>query len=368
MSNNNNESDRKDSFSITLRKPKRSIKTLLTFICLALAMSLVAVACSSDDKDETGSKSATETSTGAKIDFAKAPAEDFKERDPVLPPAPSETTHKITLTAEETVMEVAPGVKQEMWTFNKQSPGPILRGKIGDTFDVTIKNEGKIGHSMDFHAGYAPMDTQMRTIAPGEEIQYKFVAEKAGIWMYHCGTTPTLHHIGNGMYGAVIIDPPDLAPVDHEYVVIQGEIYTGEQGKPGDLNKMTNDAWDAVVFNGYVSQYLHRPIKVAVNDRIRFWVLDAGPSENSSFHIVGTIFDTVYKEGNYLLKPTDPGGSQALDLQPAQGGFVEFPLKYEGKYAFVTHKFSNVGKGAIGLFIAGDPKPLEGDAGHEKGH
>lgn len=119
--------------------------------------------------------------------------------------------------------------------------------------------------------------------------------------------------------------------------------------------------WDAVVFNGYVNQYLHKPIRVEPNERVRVWVLDGGPSENSSFHIVGTIFDTVYKEGSYTLKP-GPGGSQTLDLQPAQGGFVEFTLKDAGLYPIVTHKFANAGKGALGLFQAGEVAAA-GDAG-----
>jgi nitrite reductase (NO-forming) len=156
------------------------------------------------------------------------------------------------------------------------------------------------------------------------------------------------------MFGAVIIDPPQLAPVDHEYVMVQSEYYLGPQGQPGDLAKMKAEQWDAIVFNGYVNQYQYAPIKVEKNQRIRVWVLDAGPSENSSFHIVGTIFDTVFKEGSYLLQPdARHGGSQALDLQPAQGGFVEFSLAEDGLYPIVTHKFANVGKGAMGMFQAG---------------
>ena len=118
------------------------------------------------------------------------------------------------------------------------------------------------------------------------------------------------------------------------------------------------------MFNGYVSQYKFAPIRVEPNQRVRVWVLDAGPSENSSFHIVGTIFDTVFKEGTYLLQPdARQGGSQALDLQPAQGGFVEFSFDEAGLYPIVTHKFSNVGKGALGLFQAGDVKATTA-AGH----
>ncbi|MFN8015136.1 MAG: multicopper oxidase domain-containing protein [Acidimicrobiia bacterium] len=331
------------------------LRKCIYMLPIVLAVSVLAVSCSSDsDKDESGSHSTESSSTsGAKIDFSKKPADDFKARDPKLEPASDEKVHTITLTASEKVLEVAPGVKQEMWVFNGLAPAQPLRGKIGDTFKVTLKNEGKIGHSLDFHSSYAPWNTQMKTIAPGESIQYDFVAEKAGIFMFHCGTAPALHHIGNGMWGSIIIDPPDLAKVDHEFVINQGELYTGDQNKPGDLTKMLNDQWDAVVFNGYVNQYLHRPIRVEPNERIRVWVLDGGPSENSSFHIVGTIFDTVYKEGAYLLQP-GPGGSQTLDLQPAQGGFVEFTLKDVGLYPIVTHKFSNASQGALGLFQAGD--------------
>jgi len=166
------------------------------------------------------------------------------------------------------------------------------------------------------------------------------------------------------MYGAIIIDPPDLPRVDHEYLLGQSELYLGPQGQPGDLAKMQDTDWDAVVFNGYVNQYPHQPIRVEPHQRIRVWVLDAGPSENSSFHIVGTIFDTVYKEGAYQLGPdATHGGSQALDLQPAQGGFVEFTFDEKGFYPIVTHKFANVGKGALGLFQAGDVK-LPHAAGH----
>jgi nitrite reductase (NO-forming) len=128
---------------------------------------------------------------------------------------------------------------------------------------------------------------------------------------------------------------------------------------------MQDEDWDAVVFNGYVNQYKHAPIRVEPGERVRAWVLDAGPSGNSSFHIVGTIFDTVYKEGQYLLQPgPDRGGSQALDLQAAQGGFVEFTFDEAGLYPIVTHSFANVGKGALGLFQAGEVETPAGGAGH----
>ena len=311
--------------------------------------------------NEAGAPATTPAATAA-IDFNATPGPEWKPFDPALKPAPGGTAHDIRFAATETVMEVAPGVRQEMWTFNDQVPGPTLRGKVGDVFTITLVNQGKVGHSIDFHASKVAPNVAMRTIGTGESLVYQFKAEHAGIWMYHCGTAPALHHIGNGMYGAVVIDPPGLPAVDREYVMVQSELYLGPDGKPGDLTKMQAGQPDAVVFNGYVSQYKFAPVKVDVGQRVRVWVLDAGPSENSSFHIVGTVFDTVYKEGQYLLRPdSSRGGAQALDLQPSQGGFVEFTLDQPGQYPMVTHKFSNVGKGALGLFQAG---PAGGPMGH----
>jgi nitrite reductase (NO-forming) len=316
-----------------------------------------------------GAATASANPDDATIDFSATPGPEFTARDPNAPPPLPGTVHELTIEASENVLEVAPGVKQQMWTFNLAGeaptvPGPILRGNIGDTFRITLKNNGSLDHSIDFHASKVAWSDEMRSIHPGESLVYEFTADYAGAFMYHCGTAPALHHIGNGMYGAIIIDPANLAPVDHEFVLVQSELYLGPDGQPGDLTKMTNNAWDAVVFNGYANQYKFAPIRVEPNQRVRVWVIDDGPSENSAFHIVGTIFDTVWKEGSYLLQPdARHGGSQVLDLQPAQGGFVEFTLAEKGFYPIVTHKFSNVGKGAMGFFQAGDAV-MPANSGH----
>ena len=218
----------------------------------------------------------------ATIDPNAKPGPDWKPFDPHLAPAPGGTEHQVTLHATETQAEVAPGVSQELWTFNGQTPGPVLRGKVGDVFTVTLVNDGKVGHSIDFHASQTNMDQDMRTLNPGESLVYQFKAQYSGIWMYHCGTAPILHHIGNGMFGAVVIDPPDLAPVDHEYVMVQSELYLGPNGQPGDLTKMLANKYDAVVFNGYYNQYKLAPISdIKAGERVRIWVLDAGPSDSA---------------------------------------------------------------------------------------
>jgi nitrite reductase (NO-forming) len=324
-------------------------------------------------KDDDGTAAASSSSDAepaapepAAFKFADTMSEGSEPRDPVAPPAPAGTVHRVTWNMIEKPIEIAPGVSQLMWTFEGQVPGPTLRGKVGDTFEVTIVNKGENAHSLDFHASKVAWNDEMRSIGPGEELVYRFVAKHAGTFMYHCGTAPVIHHIGMGMYGVIIIDPPNLPPVDHEYVMVQSELYrAASDTEPADVNRMLAEQWDAVVFNGYVNQYRDHPIRVEPGERVRVWVQNDGPSENSSWHIVGTIFDTVFKEGNYTLRPDDgsSGGAQALDLQPAQGGFVEFTFDEAGLYPFVTHKFASASKGALGLFQAGEVEMPEG-AGH----
>ena len=322
---------------------------------LAVALGVVAIVVSHPGTTAASSagSAAAPAATASKINFdAQAPA-GFTPRDPTAPAPLPGTVHDITMHIKELEVEVAPGVKQTMWTFDGQVPGPVYRGKIGDTFRFTIINDGTMTHSMDFHAGMVSPSVAMVSIDPGKSHVYEFVAKHSGIFMYHCGTPPVLLHIGAGMYGAVIIDPPDLAPVDHEYVLVQSELYLGDNGAVPDLPKLLAAEYDAVVFNGYVFQYKYAPIRVEPNQRIRVWVIDDGPSQVSSFHVIGAIFDTVYKEGTYLLRPGN-GGSQALDLLPAQGGFVEFQPTEAGDYPFVTHKFNDAARGAIGVFQVGD--------------
>ncbi|MEL4504511.1 multicopper oxidase domain-containing protein [Luteococcus sp. H138] len=295
------------------------------------------------------------------LDLSKDYGTDWKPRDAVLAPAPKEKVHKVTMRVTDEVIEVAPGVKQTMWTFNGTAPGPVLRGKIGDVFEVTLVNDGGMGHGLDFHAGALAPDKPMRTIAPGESLVYRFTANRAGIWMYHCSTMPMTQHIANGMYGAVVIDPPDLPEVEKEYLLVQGEQYFGADadGAPGvaDMGKIMAEKPDAVVFNGYPGQYDRSPLPAKVGERVRFWVLDAGPQRSWAFHIVGAQFDSVWFEGAWRLRqgatPGVPGavngGSQTLAMLASQGGFVETAFPEAGNYAMVNHQMVDAERGAHGI-------------------
>ncbi|MGW3044744.1 multicopper oxidase domain-containing protein [Kitasatospora sp. NPDC001159] len=266
-----------------------------------------------------------------------------------LPAASAESVHRIELHAKDAETEVAPGVTQKMWTFGGTAPGPTLRGRVGDTFEVTLVNDDDMGHGIDFHASALAPDGPMRTIGPGERLVYRFTAQRAGAWLYHCSAVPMLQHMGNGMYGAVIIDPPGLAKVDQEYALVSSELYLGEPGSTAQVAKMQAGTPDAWAFNGVAAQYAKAPLTARAGERVRFWVVAAGPGDGIAFHIVGTVFDTVFKEGGYLLTPSSPGGSQVLDLAPAQGGFVETTFPQAGHYAFIDHDMRHAESGARGL-------------------
>lgn len=293
-------------------------------------------------------------STSPQIDAMKPWSSSFTARDARLPALTSERHHRMTLTVTEKEIEVAPGVQQKRWTYNGDSIGPTLHGRVGDTFDITLVNDGSMGHSIDFHAGSLSPGKPMRTIAPGQRLTYRFTATKAGAWLYHCSTMPMSTHIAAGMAGAVVIEPDGLEPVP-SYVLVQSELYLGGQGEPVNADKVATQVPDAVVFNGYVRQYDDRPLRVRKGERTRIWVVDAGPNRASIFHIVGGQFDTTYLEGAYQLKRgkdafgTSNGGAQALAVQPAQGGFVEFTLPESGRYPFVSHVMSDAEKGARGI-------------------
>lgn len=292
-------------------------------------------------------------SAAADLDLMADPGPGFEPHDAALTPAPAGTVHRLRLEVTEVEREVAPGVRQTVWTFGGTAPGPVLRGRVGDTFEITLVNDGTIGHSIDFHAGALAPAEPMRTIEPGEELMYTFTANRSGIWMYHCSTMPMSLHIANGMFGAVVIDPPELPPVDREYLLVQSELYLGPQGGTADEAALAAATPDAVAFNGYAAQYDHAPLPAGVGERVRIWVLDVGPNRATSFHVVGGQFDTVFREGAWVLggpgaAPTT-GGAQALALQPAEGGFVELVLPEPGRYPFVSHVMVDAERGAHGL-------------------
>lgn len=292
----------------------------------------------------------------AQVDLNWQPPSYFKAHDARAPRSQAAgTVHRHALRVSEITAQVGAGVTQKRMTYNGAVPGPVLRGQVGDRFEITLVNDGTMSHSIDFHAGVLAPDKPMRSISPGQSLQYNFTATRSGIWLYHCSTAPMSVHLAAGMHGAVIIDPPGLSQVDHEFVLIQSEIYLGPEGGSTDEAKVAAKTPDLMAFNGMAFQYKYRPLQVQAGQRVRFWLMDAGPSLPCTFHVVGGQFDQVFYEGAWTLGGPDQigsrwsGGSQALNLGPCQGGFVEFVPPQAGHYTFVTHAFADMEKGAVGV-------------------
>ena len=244
----------------------------------------------------------------------------------------------------------------EVWSFavngvyhRGTGVSPPMVVNEGDTVDFTLVNGSSKAMGVNVRTRWTstrPRSTPASatpTSRPGKSMHYRFVARHPGVFMYHCATQPVLMHTGAGMVGMLVVKPKHLAPVDKELWITQQEYYLGAPGKTADMAKMQAKKPDVIAFNGFANQYKDNPITVKRGERVRMYVLNAGPSIWSAFHVIGTVFDRTVIEGV-------PGAdSQTMNLAPSQGGWAEFTLAEEGSYPFVTHSFADAGKGAVGV-------------------
>jgi nitrite reductase (NO-forming) len=259
---------------------------------------------------------------------------------------------EVKLDAIETTQELAPGVQYQVWTFGGTAPGPVIRVKVGDTVRFVLTNKSTLGlsHSIDFHAAQTPWDKNYQPVEPGQSLSFDWVARFPGVFMYHCGVPPVLHHIANGMYGAIIVEPePALAPA-REYVLVSSEFYASDEPVAGVLEadpaKMLVPAPTYVVFNGKANYYKDNPLVARPGELVRLWVMNAGPTLTDNFHVIGALFDHVYPDGN----PTNVlNGIQTWGIPPGGGAMFELAIPDAGLYPFVTHSFAYSGLGALGL-------------------
>jgi nitrite reductase (NO-forming) len=283
--------------------------------------------------------------------------EPFERVDPTLPAIPSGQVKTFDVDVYQHVTQVSADLAPtEVWSFSVNGvehkgtgvSAPMVVTE-GDLVDFTLTNGSDasmkvdLPHSLDFHSAEVDPGTRYADLAPGESMHYRFVAEHPGVFMYHCATQPVLMHTGAGMVGMFVVKPRDLAPVDKELWITQQEYYIGQPGGDADMGKMTAKAPDVIAFNGFGNQYKEEPITVRKGERVRMYVLNAGPSIWSAFHVIGTVFDRTVVEG------TVGRDSQTINLAPSQGGWVEFTLDEEGTFPFVTHAFGDAVKGAIGV-------------------
>ena len=287
----------------------------------------------------------------------------------LLPPAKQARLHHIRLEMTHTAVTIAPGVRYAAWTFGGTVPGPPLRVRQADTVDFTLVNRSNIPHSMDFHAAEIAPSKYYVNVMPGDSLQYRFVAHVPGAFMYHCGTAPAAMHIANGMYGAIVVDPPKPRPSAKEFVLVQSEFYLTPKPAtdgPRELawERLLTLAPDHVVFNGRADQYASHPIDVQPHELLRLYVVNAGPNRISSFHVVGGMFERVYQDGS---RTTPLAGVQTVNVPVGGGSILELRLREPGDYPFVTHAFADATKGAVGVLRALAPgeKPGERTASME---
>jgi nitrite reductase (NO-forming) len=274
-----------------------------------------------------------------------------RARDAQLPPLlGTGPVVDVNLVATDTTVEIASGVSYKAWTFGGTVPGPVLHVRQGQTVRVTFTNRGMMQHSIDFHAAQIAPNIAFREVNPGQSVQFSFVATTPGVFVYHCGTPPVLLHMANGMYGAIVVDPnPPLPPADASYVLVQGEWYTSQVEGPlmmANWDKMVAATPDEIVFNGTAFQYRDHPLAGRVGQRIRLYVVDAGPSLPSAFHVIGAIFSAVYPDGNPEHALT---GVSTYPIAPGQGVVFDLVIPQAGKYAFVDHDMRAMELGAMGL-------------------
>jgi len=258
----------------------------------------------------------------------------------------------VDLVAKRQLVKVAPGVKMKAWTFNGTVPGPVIRAREGDTIEVSLRNADKgMAHSVDFHAAQISPQTGFADVLPGQTKTFSFVARRPGVFMYHCGTSPVLQHIGMGMYGAIVVDPAAGRPPANETVLVQSEFYGPVKDgriKPTYAAMRTEDPTYAA-FNGRAFRYRDKPIDVAVGQPQRVYVVAAGPTLDSDFHVVGEIFDTVEPDGNPF---NELQGVSTYGVPAGGGAMFELTFDEAGRYPFVTHSFRWADAGALGFFAA----------------
>jgi nitrite reductase (NO-forming) len=283
-------------------------------------------------------------------------------------------------------IEVASGVRYDAWTFGGTVPGPVVHVREGDRVVFTMKNrtnealsvshpaketnsffrqlaeshhasgEGvktPVAHSIDFHAAMVAPNDKYRTIQPGESIRFEWAANYPGVYTYHCGVQPILRHMAMGQYGIVVVSPRLGYPTDklvaREYAVVQSEFYL-KRGSEDELHGFDSDAAlrkipSQVVFNGHVNALKDRPLIANAGERVRLYLHNIGPNDGASTHVVGTIFDRVWFEGNPF---NDWQGMQTILLGASSGAVVEFIVPEEGDYFLVDHEFVDAQKGAVG--------------------
>jgi nitrite reductase (NO-forming) len=276
-------------------------------------------------------------------------------------------TVRVDLLSVEVEGRLAEGTTFGYWTFNGKVPAPFIRVRVGDTIDIHLKNsaDSAMIHSVDFHAATGPGGgAASLQVDPGAEKSMTWKALVPGLYVYHCATPMVAEHIANGMYGLILVEPEvGLPPVDREFYVMQGEIYSdiayGQHGSAEfSVEKLLNERPEYFVFNGSVGALtkLH-PLHAKVGETVRIFFGVGGPNYTSSFHVIGEIFDRVYNLGGLTTPPLE--GIQTVTVPAGGAVMTEFKVDVPGNYTLVDHALARAERGLLGILNVEGPKNPE---------
>ena len=336
---------------------------------MLLAALLIAACSPTTEAPPAKAQSVADTGGSARGDFGPPqgePVHAVLTSPPQVPPATGRSAPAkviVELEVRELELEISEGVRYTFWTFGGTVPGSFIRVRQGDTVEFHLKNhpDSKMPHNIDLHGVTGPGGGAASSFtAPGHESQFTFKALNAGLFVYHCATAPVGMHIANGMYGLILVEPPEgLTPVDHEYYVMQGDFYTvGKYREKGhqdfDMQKAIDENATYVLFNGAEGSLVgDNAISAKTGESVRLFVGNGGPNLVSSFHVIGEIFDKVWYEGGTHFQE-----NVQTTLIPAGGAMIaQFHTEVPGSYIMVDHSiFRAFNKGALAILKVDGPE------------
>lgn len=345
------------------------MRTLVLSLLVAWALFLTGCDQKPESATEAPPAATADTGGSAKGDLGPPQGEPIRAvlTSPPQVPPPVNRKHPakviVDLEVRELDLEISEGVTYTFWTFGGTVPGSFIRIRQGDTVEFHLKNhpDSKMPHNIDLHGVTGPGGGASSSFtAPGHETQFTFKALNQGLYIYHCATAPVGMHVANGMYGLILVEPPEgLPPVDREFYVVQGDFYTvgqyREKGyQPFDMQKAIDENPTYVLFNGSESALIgDKALKASVGETVRMYVGNGGPNLVSSFHVIGEIFDKLWFEGGTRYQE-----NVQTTLIPAGGAAItEFRLEVPGSYVLVDHSiFRAFNKGALAILKVDGPE------------
>ena len=298
---------------------------------------------------------ATPSYAGAAPANADALAMSHAAYPATMPLAPAGSVAAVHLDISHSTLWIAPGIKYDAWTFGGTVPSPVIHVRQGQLVQVTLHNTSPMPHSVDFHAAQIAPNVAFSDVMPGQSKTFSFRADVPGVFMYHCGTAPAFMHIANGMYGAIVVEPSNMPRADREYVLVSSEWYLDKPGLKSaaslDLIKAEHMTPDWVTWNGYAGQYKTHPLTAEPGQTVRFWVVDAGPSLNTEFHVVGTVLKRAWVNADLVDAPQHD--IQTAIVPAGGGGVFDVQIPEKGIFPFVSHSFASVQMGQVGLLNVG---------------